>query len=256
MTLPVVFAPTRSIVDYERAYLASDFEPVQARMRKSMLLELLGQRRPRRILEVGCGAEALFGRWPHFDRFVVVEPGPGFAARARRDAGSDPRILVIEEFIEAAGASLEGEEFDIVLVSGLLHEVPDPAAVLRALRGLCRPHTLLHVNVPNARSLHRLLALEMGLIRDLHEVSERQRLLHQPRTFDLDTLRALCMRCGYAEIGSGSYFVKPFSHAQMASLQEAGLIDDRMLQGLYRIERHLPGLGSEIFINLRRIEKL
>ncbi|MBX3637389.1 MAG: methyltransferase domain-containing protein [Rubrivivax sp.] len=241
----------RSIADYQRAYLASDFEPVQARMRKRMLLALLARHAPRRVLEVGCGTDALFRHWSDFDRFVVVEPGELFAAKARRDAEGDARILVVEDFVENAAAALRGEGFDLVLVSGLLHEVPDPAALLRALRPLCGEHTLVHVNVPNARSLHRLLALEMGLITDLHELSDRQRALQQPRTFDLEQLRALCTGCGFAEVDAGSYFVKPFSHAQMARLQHDGLVDERLLQGLYGLARHLPDLGSEIFVNLR-----
>jgi SAM-dependent methyltransferase len=252
MTFPVACAPARSIRDYEREYLASDFEAVQARMRKRMLLSLLQKVRARRILEVGCGTESMFSHWRRFDRFVIVEPGPEFAARARSGAGNDTRISVVEDFIETAGRGLEGERFDVILVSGLLHEVPDPVEVLRVVRALCHQETLVHANVPNARSLHRLLALEMGLIRDLHEISERQLALSQPRTFDLSMLRALCARCGFDEIASGSYFVKPFSHSQMAQLHNAGMVNERMLHGLNGLERHLPGLGSEIFINLRR----
>lgn len=243
--------PVRSITDYQRAYMASDFEPAQARMRKQMLLTLLARLAPRRVLEVGCGTDALFRHWSGFDRFVVVEPGALFAAKARRDAQGDARILVVEDFVENAAPALQGEDFDLVLASGLLHEVPDPAALLRSLHPLSGAGTLIHVNVPNARSLHRLLALEMGLIADLHEISARQRALQQTRTFDLDALRALCAACGYAEVESGTYFVKPFSHAQMARLQGDGLLDERMLQGLHGLVRHLPGLGSEMFVNLR-----
>jgi len=244
-------AVVKDIADYQRAYLASDFESVQARMRKRMLLDWLGRRQPRRLLEVGCGTDALFNHFPAFERFVVVEPGVQFADQARRDAGSDPRIAVVETIVEEACTALAGERFDAVVVSGLLHEVPDPAAVLDVLRPLCTRQTQVHVNVPNARSLHRLLALEMGLIADLREISARQRALQQPRTFDLESLRALCRDGGFAEVESGSYFVKPFSHRQMAELQAGGLLDERMLDGLYGLERHLPGLGSEIFINLR-----
>lgn len=243
--------PARSIADYQQAYLTSEFEPVQARMRRQMLLALLARLAPRRVLEVGCGTDALFRHWRDFDRFVVVEPGALFAAKARRDADGDPRIEVVEDFAETAAPRLRHQAFDLVLVSGLLHEVPDPGALLHALRPLCDERTWVHVNVPNARSLHRLLALEMGLIGALHDISERQKALQQPRTFDLDSLRALCTGCGFDAVEAGSYFVKPFSHAQMARLQDDGFLDERLLQGLSGLERHLPGLGSEIFLNLR-----
>lgn len=241
----------RDIAGYERAYAASDFEPTQVRMRKRMLKALLGRWAPKRLLEVGCGDDPLFMHLLCFERFCVVEPGASFAAQARRLAGGDARVRVIEAFMEDATEALRDERFDCIVVSGLLHEVPEPHRILAAVAALCAPETRVHVNVPNARSLHRLLALEMGLIAELHALSTNQRELQQARTFDIDSLSALCGRAGFEVLERGSYFVKPFTHRQMASLQACGLLDERMLHGLYGLERHLPGLGSEIFVNLR-----
>ena len=117
---------------------------------------------------------------------------------------------------------------------------------------MCSPATRVHVNVPNARSLHRLLALEMGLIEDVHQLSYNQLCLQQPRTFDIDSLSALCTKNGFEVTEQGSYFIKPYTHRQMAQLQDIGLLDERMLDGLYSLARHLPDMGSEIFVHLRR----
>jgi SAM-dependent methyltransferase len=242
----------RDLADYERAYAASDFEAVQARLRKRQLLSTLQAWRPRRILEVGCGDDPLFAHWQGFERCVVVEPGASFARAARRAAQNDPRVRIVQAPMEDAAPSLRSENFDAVIASGLLHEVPDAAALMHALAVQCAPHTRVHVNVPNARSLHRLLALEMGLISDLFERSDNQRRLQQPRTFDLDSLGALCREAGFEVIEHGSYFIKPFTHVQMARLQSIDLLDERMLDGLWSLEKHLPGLGSEVFVHLRR----
>jgi SAM-dependent methyltransferase len=242
----------RDIEAYQRAYAASDFEPVQARMRRRMLLDLLGRWQPSHVLEIGCGNDALFGDYPSFDRFCVVEPGAAFAEQARRKAGVDSRVRVVQSFMEDAAEQLAGESFDCILISGVLHEVPDAASLLAAVHPLCSATTQVHVNVPNARSLHRLLALEMGLISDLHQLSANQRDLQQPRTFDIDSLSALCAQNGFAVTEQGSYFIKPYTHRQMAQLQDIGLLDERMLDGLYGLSRHLPDMGSEIFVNLRR----
>ncbi len=242
----------RDIDAYQRAYAASDFEPVQARMRRRMLLTLLARWQPRRVLEVGCGNEALFTDYLPFERFCVVEPGAAFAAQARDQAGDDPRIRVVQSFMEDAAEQLAVESFDCILLSGLLHEVPDSSSLLAAVRSLCSANTQVHVNVPNARSLHRLLALEMGLISDLRQLSDNQRDLQQPRTFDGHGLSALCADNGFEVIERGSYFIKPYTHRQMAQLQDIGLLDERMLDGLYGLARHLPDMGSETFVNLRR----
>lgn len=240
----------RDLDAYIEAYQSSDFEPVQARMRKRLLFEVLERLKPRRILEIGCGMDALFRHWNGFDRFVIVEPGSNFAKKARVDAAGDQRIDVVEGLIEESTDRLSDERFDLILVSGLLHEVSDPAAVLQCIRPLCRSGTVVHVNVPNANSLHRLLALEMGLIEYASEISNRQRALQQKRTFYLSDLISLCEQSGFRVTENGSYFIKPFTHSQMAELQTIGILDERMLDGLFRLERLLPGFGSEIYVNL------
>ena len=241
----------RNIGAYEQAYLSSDFEATQAAMRKRMLIQLLQAWQPRRVLEVGCGTDPLFSHWPSFEQWTVVEPGPRFAAMAREHAGSDSRVEVIEATLEAAAAQIGSGRYDCILLSGLLHEIDDCGQLLEATRQLCGVDTRVHVNVPNARSLHRLLAQEMGLIPNLHVISDRQRQLQQHHTFDLDSLQRLCTAHGFSVLDSGSYFVKPFTHQQMAQLQGIGLLTPDLLDGLFRLERHLPGLGSEIYVNLQ-----
>lgn len=242
----------RDIARYEKAYAESSFEPVQAQMRKQLVMSYLLQWLPRRVLEIGCGNDAIFNHYRQFDQCVVLEPGPDFAARARDAARDDKRIEVIEGFAEAVidSGALAGQQFDCVLISGLLHELNDPQQLLAAVRQVAGPDTRIHVNVPNARSLHRLLAFEMGLINDLHSISDRQRSLQQRWTFDIQSLRKLCTSAGYQVKEEGSFFIKPFTHAQMYMLSEIGLLDQAMLVGLMRLEKHLPGMGSEIFVNL------
>jgi hypothetical protein len=94
----------------------------------------------------------------------------------------------------------------------------------------------------------------MDLIDNLQTMSDRQQALQQQRTFDMESLVSLCEQCGFKVNEQGSYFIKPFTHSQMSGLQSSGLLEERMLDGLYRLERHLPGLGSEIYVNLGRRE--
>jgi SAM-dependent methyltransferase len=222
-----VTSDTRDIAAYEAAYESSDFEVVQAEMRKRIVVGLIERTGARRILEVGCGADAIFNHLSDFESCVVVEPGSRFADKARTDASGDPRVNIVHGLLEDVSDQLVSRAFDLILVSGLLHELSHPEDILRAVRPLCSALTVVHVNVP------------------------RQKRLQQAHTFDISGLRTLCEREGFTEIDSGSYFIKPFSHAQMAQLQSTGFLDERMLDGLFGLEKHLPGLGSEIFINMR-----
>jgi len=135
------------------------------------------------------------------------------------------------------------------VLSSLLHEIIDPQQLLQVLHRHCHPKSVVHVNVPNAHSLHRLLAMEMGLIEDPFELSTTQKQMQQHSTFDLDRLAELLRREGFEVQSSGSYFIKPFTHAQMQALCDRGDLTDAHLEGLFRLTRHLPGFGSEIYIN-------
>jgi len=131
----------------------------------------------------------------------------------------------------------------------VLHEVPDPSRVLAGIRLIAGPNTLIHVNVPNAGSLHRRLAQAMGLITSTKELSERNRALTQPRVYDLESITQEVRRAGFSPVETGGYFVKPFTHAQMEQI--AQVTSDAMLEGLYRLGQEMPDIASEIYVQAR-----
>jgi hypothetical protein len=52
---------------------------------------------------------------------------------------------------------------------------------------------------------------------------------------------------GFVPVTEGGYFIKPFSHQQMESIEE--LITPRLLEGLWKLGQELPDIASEIYIN-------
>lgn len=242
------------IKTYAGAYLGDyGFEAVMVEARQRLILELLAHRRPARILEAGCGASLLCEKAVAADcpfrRWVVVEPAADFAGIAERFAAGESRCAVRQGFFEdEVSALLEQEEpFDFVIVSGLLGELADPGAVLRAARTAAGTTGTVHVNVPNAYSLHRRLARAMGLITDEHAMSDRNKALQQYRNYDRDTLRADVERAGLSVREEGGYFLKPFTHAQMESVTES--VGAAIIPGLWQLGRELPDLASEIYVN-------
>jgi 2-polyprenyl-3-methyl-5-hydroxy-6-metoxy-1,4-benzoquinol methylase len=243
----------QEIEAYQSAYTASNFEVIQAQYRKRLLLELLEKHQPKRMLEVGCGWDTIANSWSGFEHLCIVEPGSEFAAKARQDMAHNNKVTVVQHFLEDATEQLQAD-YDLILLSSLLHEVPDPEALLLSAKSLCNPHTLVHVNVPNAKSMHRLLALEMGLIDTLYTPSELQKTFKQPRIFDVQSLKSLAELAGFNVVSEGSFFMKPFTHAQMHTLAHTGFANQAMLDGLWALAKQFPDNGSEIYINLQRKE--
>jgi 2-polyprenyl-3-methyl-5-hydroxy-6-metoxy-1,4-benzoquinol methylase len=237
----------RDLLSYAREYGEVPFENVQAAIRRRVVLEQVRRVRPAKLLEVGCGRLPLFVDLPDIS-CDVVEPAVAFALEAVNMAlkHKDARVhqLMIEDFADTT-------PFDMVVASGLLHEVASPKDVLRCIRTRCRPGGAVHVNVPNARSMHRLLAVAMGLAKDPYELSEMQHRLQQSRTYDLDRLQDEVTTAGFDVTDCGSYFVKPFTHTQMQHLKDSGVLSEQVLDGLAALAELMPGYGSEIFVNAK-----
>jgi len=228
------------------------FETVMVEVRRRQVLASIARYPHGTILEVGCGMEPLFPHVNSFERFTVVEPSSVFAERARSLAVGRDRVEVIEGYIEIAAEQLAERSFDFIVASSLLHEVADPRRLLAALRSLAGDRTVVHVNVPNVRSFHRLLALEMGLISDLFEPSELEQRFGRTTRFDKERLFAMVSEAGFRPISFATYFLKPFSNAQMEALFEHGILPREAIPALDAMTKFLPEMGAEMYVELVR----
>lgn len=240
----------RNIAKYTEKYKQLPFEHIQLLYRRNCVLKEIEKINPSSLLEIGCGERPLFIDYPPSIGIThtVVEPSIEFVERATclADGRSDVHIIqsVIEEF------DTHDVEFDMVIVSCVLHEVVDPQAFLSSIHRLCGLKTFVHINVPNARSFHRLLAVAMGIIPHEAVQSETQLLMQQRATvYDLVSLQKELKDAGFCIIDSGSLFVKPFTHLQMQKLVDDGFMTAKMLDGLDKMVNYYPELGSEIWVN-------
>ena len=240
----------RDIEDYSKQYAVTDFEIYQVRYRRKLVLEQIKRYNPQNILEIGCGYEPLFKYVPDI-RFTIVEPSVEFYENAKKLAKGKKNISCIMGEMENVADGLT-HHYDMIICSSLLHEVEEPVKLLRSIEKICSDETVVHFNVPNSNSMHRLLALESGLISNVYEMSERNKLFQHNNIFDMKKLTELMRANNMEVIDKGSYFVKPFTHAQMYELISKGIINEQVLDGLYNIVKYMPELGSEIYVNCRK----
>ena len=244
----------RDIEDYTNQYKTDTFElEFKVPIRRKHLLQDL-QRYPHNcVLEIGCGLESIFQFAAGFKKGVIVEPSEDFARRAE---GLE-NVVVVHSKLEDCVPALKENSYDLIILSCLLHEMEDSFAFLRIIHSLCDADTVVHIDVPNANSFHRLLGLKMHICRDTHELTERNICMQQHTVFDAKSLEKLI--CETARIDGkkadicsrGSFFVKPFTNSQMAACLASGAISPEVIEGLDRMTQYMPDLGSEIYINYR-----
>jgi hypothetical protein len=228
------------------------FEREMVRVRRRHVLASMRRHAHAHVLEVGCALEPLFVHYDDRESHATVEPARTFFERAAELARGRSGVRVVRGTLEEVAPQLAGTPFDFVVASGLLHEVREPEALLGAIASLCGAGTAVHVNVPNARSFHRLLAVEMGLIRDAFETSELGAKLHRRRELDETSLRAMVERAGFRVLRFETFALKPFTHEQMQKLLASGWFPEGLVDGLDRMVAHAPGLGSEMSVEMVR----
>lgn len=239
----------RDMENYTDNFYTLPFEPIQSKYRRETVLREIKKIKPQNLLEIGCGNAPLFIDLPD-NASTVIEPSRIFAQNAKLAIRNRSNVTVHECLIEDFIA--DAEIFDMIIASCVLHEVPNALKFLSSIHRLCIDNTILHINVPNARSLHRLLAVAMGLISNPFETSETQQLMQQrPIPYDLQSLKLEVEQAGFNIIDQGGIFLKPFTHKQMQYLVDSGFFSYSMLEGLAELGNHLPELCSEIWINVK-----
>lgn len=242
----------RNIAEYEKDYLDSvnGFEKYKVIYRRKKVLEIIDSFQPKSILEIGCGMEPLFcyagGR-----QFTIVEPSEKFCKNARTLSMENENITCIRGFFEEEADKLADKRYDMVICSGLLQEVPNPVKLIDAIKLVCDEKTVIHINVANMYSMHRLLGVELGILSNVFEQSEGNKRLQQNTNFDMKRLRKMVEDSGLDILEEGAYFIKPFSHKQMQAMIDQQIIDDNVLEGLYNLSKYMPQFGSEIYVNCR-----
>ena len=175
-----------------------------------------------------------------FARVVSVEGSRAYcdqlAERHRDDAGHEVVCSLFEDFTPA-------ERFDTVLGTHVLEHVEDPVAVLGRARGWVAPGGRMVMLVPNALSLHRLVAVEMGMLDRPDALNDLDVRLGHRRVYDLDLLEAHVREAGWEVVASGGNFLKPLSNGQM----EAWFTPE-MLDGFHAVGRQFPRHAAEVFV--------
>ncbi len=131
-----------------RAYAGADFsEPHQAFVER--FAQCFPQHRPRRVLDLGCGAADItirFARACPGCELTGVDGAPAMLALARdavTRAGLAGRIRLREARLPAG--DLPPHRFDTLISNSLLHHLADPQVLWRALRDCGAPAAALFV---------------------------------------------------------------------------------------------------------------
>lgn len=136
--------------NYRRQYPDDELEVIRLRirLRSARALEIMGRKRPGRILDVGCGEGFVMAAFAE-DGWQVA----GIDHSRAGVEGMNPHMLDwveqgnLFELLDQRIAA--GEKYDLVWLGNVLEHVLDPIGLLKALHGLVASGGLLVAVAPN-----------------------------------------------------------------------------------------------------------
>jgi len=177
------------------------------------------------VLEMGYGDGGWTGRLvAHFGRTHLVDASPELLDTSRGLYGDQVETYqsYFEEFTPP-------KLFDSILCTWILEHVVDPVVVLRRARGWLKPEGELLAAVPNGLSLHRLMAVKMGLQEEPYEMGEADASVGHRRVYDDRSMTADLESAGFEVVERKHAMCKPLPNGLLTHLS------DGQLRGLFDI---------------------
>lgn len=238
----------RDLEVYEREFRTLHFEEIQSELRRSSTRQFVENRPPGVILDVGCGpvpfiSDDVISRG---QTYFALEPISSFYFQAKESVKSGHFFnMTLADF----SRSNHFKAFDLINIDCVLHEVSDPVGFLRDAKECLSSSGGIRISVPNANSLHRLVGVAMGVLESPERPTKTQRRMQQNSdAYTLSTLCDLLAEVGLVVITHGAFMLKPYTHFQMQTMLDLGLIDRQIVDELNHFGEMSPSIASELWV--------
>jgi 2-polyprenyl-3-methyl-5-hydroxy-6-metoxy-1,4-benzoquinol methylase len=172
----------------------------------------------------------LHGQIPKGARILELGYGDGLVTSALMNAGCCLTLIEGARTLAASAmAAYPGIEcihslfedfqttarFDVIIASHVLEHVDRPQAILRLMSSWLAVDGKIIIVVPNRNSVHRQLAVIMGLQPALDTLSARDELVGHQRVYSLETLKQDIVQSGLKVMDSTGFFLKVLPNSMM-----------------------------------------
>lgn len=193
------------------------------------------------LLELGLGHGATVKKFSSaYNRHIIIEGSDEVIEHFRR-TNHDACSKIVHDLFEEYESDIL---FDVIVMGFILEHVDDPEVVLKRYRRFMKPSGFVYAVVPNARSLHRRIGREAGLLPDFYQLSDYDRKAGHKRYFDIDSIKRLLEISGYKVNRVEGLFLKPFTTAQLVTLN----LSSAVLRGMFEIGMAYPELSNALLI--------
>ncbi len=194
------------------------------------------------VLELGYGDGLVTDALANSNcTLTLIEGAKSLVDIARR---KHPNVDCVETLFEEY---CPAKRYDVILASHVLEHVDNPQAILKLMATWLTDVGKIIVVVPNQNSIHRQLAVLMGLQPSLDTLSKRDLLVGHQRVYSLQLLEQHIREAGLHPNNSTGFFLKVLPNSMMLDYSH------ELLLGLNAISEALP---SDMLANIAVIASI
>lgn len=196
------------------------------------------------ILELGLGhgfTTTIFSK--HFDRHLVLDASPAVIENFRKRF-PDCHTEIVETYFENF---VSDERFDLIVLGFILEHVDNPVDIMSYYKRFLAPRGKMFVTVPNAEVLNRRLGHLAGMLEDMQQLSDHDRMCGHKRYYTVKSLTEEVRRAGYEIERIEGIYLKPFTTTQMISLN----FDQKVIDALCTVGVDYPELCCGILAQIK-----
>ncbi len=171
----------------------------------------------------------------HFEELTVIDG----SLNLLNQIPEYPNLVKVHSLFENFDSP---QKFNSIIMEHILEHVKDPIELLKQVQKWLTSKGTIIIGVPNGNSIHRLVAVKMGLLKESCELNQRDHALGHRRVYTSQTFRQDLEASGLIISHIGGVFFKPLSNQQIQDHWT-----EQMIQGFYELGKDFPEYAAEIY---------
>ncbi len=172
-----------------------------------------------------------------FEDYTIVEGAQKFVDFIK---SRHPKVKCYCSLFESF---LPERTYDNILLGHVLEHVENPVNILKICKKWLSNGGIILAAVPNSESIHRLAAVEMGLLSRTDELNERDIRHGHRRVYNWNSFMKDFTSAGLKIEHGGGYWLKPISIPQM---EKDWSVD--MLKAFLKLGERFPENAAEMYV--------
>jgi len=158
---------------------------------------------------------------------------------------SSKKTIFIESYFENYTTD---KKFDVILANHVLEHVDNPIKLMKnKFHEWLSDDGIAFITVPNAKSIHRLIGKQMGIIDSEYSLNNSDIKAGHKRVYDIDKLKKDIREANCEIVDIGGYNIKMVSLVQMKDWSQ------ELLDAIFKVSKEMPPeICANIWVKVKK----